>query len=100
MKASWHVPIEDAGYYDVYYYVYKPRRMGRGGRGGDDRGDYQFFIHSDDGKEEQSLGMQAAEEGWNHLGAFYFSPDTALIELTNKSESRIVFADAVRLVKL
>jgi hypothetical protein len=98
MKAKWHVPIEEAGYYDVYYHLYKPRRFGR--RGNDDNGEYQFFIYSDEGTEEQSLGIQSAEEGWNHLGSYYFAPDTALVELTNKSQSRIVFADAVRLVKL
>ncbi|SHF44261.1 ABC-type transport system involved in multi-copper enzyme maturation, permease component [Mariniphaga anaerophila] len=98
MKAKWNVPIEDAGYYDVYYHVYKPRRFGRGGN--EEKGDYQFFIHGDDGTEEQLLGIQSADEGWNHLGSYYFSPDTALIELTNKTDARIVFADAVRLVKL
>lgn len=99
MKAKWHVLIEEPGYYDVYYHLYKPRRFGRGG-GDSERGEYQFFIHGDDGQEEQSLAVQSAEEGWNHLGSYYFSPDTALIELTNKSDSRMVFADAVRLVKL
>jgi hypothetical protein len=98
MKAKWHVPVEEAGYYDVYYHLFKPRRFGRGGN--DDNGEYQFFIYSDEGTEEQFLSIQSAEEGWNHLGSYYFAPDTALIELTNKSESRIVFADAVRLVKL
>ncbi len=98
MKAKWHVLIEEAGYYDVYYHLYKPRRFGRGGN--DDSGEYQFFIYSDEGTEEQSLAIQSAEEGWNHLGSYYFAPDTALVELTNKSESRMVFADAVRLVKL
>jgi hypothetical protein len=99
MKAKWHVPIDEPGYYDVYYHLYKPRRFGRGG-GDSETGEYQFFIHGDDGREEQSLSIQNAEEGWNHLGSFYFSPDTALVELTNKSDSRMVFADAVRLVKL
>ncbi|WP_372931735.1 golvesin C-terminal-like domain-containing protein [Mariniphaga sediminis] len=98
MKAKWHVPVTEPGYYDVYYHIYKTRRFGR--RGGDEQGEYQFFIHSDDGQEEQTLSYQSADEGWNHLGSYYFSPDTALIELTNKSELRIVFADAMRLVKL
>ncbi|MFW6289917.1 MAG: hypothetical protein ACOC0R_03025, partial [Mariniphaga sp.] len=99
MKASWNVPVSEPGYYDVYYHLYKPRRFGR--RGGDDeKGEYHFFIHSDDGAEEQTLAIQSAGEGWNHLGSYYFSPDTALIELTNQTESRLVFADAVRLVKL
>jgi hypothetical protein len=99
MKAKWNVPVAESGYYDVYYHLYKPRRFGRRD-GEDDKGEYHFFIHSDDGAEEQSLSIQSADEGWNHLGSYYFSPDTALIELTNKSESKLVFADAVRLVKL
>jgi hypothetical protein len=108
MKAKWHVPVTDPGYYDVYCYIYRSRRMGRGGgpgggpgRGGrDEEGEYQFIVHSDDGTEEQLLNIENADEGWNHLGSYYFTSDTALIELTNKSESRVVFADAVRLVKL
>lgn len=101
MTAKWHVPVDEPGYYDLYYHLYKPRQFGRRG-GGDQResGEYHFNIHSDDGAEEQTLSIENAEEGWNHLGSFYFSPDTALIELTNRSESRLVFADAVRLVKL
>jgi hypothetical protein len=99
MKARWHVPVAEAGYYEVYYHLYKSRRFGRRG-GGEEQGDYQFFIHSDDGVEEQSLSIPNADDGWNYLGSYYFSPDTALIELTNKSDQRIVFADAVRLLKL
>jgi hypothetical protein len=99
MKAKWHMPVTEPGYYDVYYHLYKPRRFGRGGRE-EESGEYQFFIHSDDGAEEQTLSIQSADEGWNHLGSYYFSPDTALIELTNKTTSRMVFADAVRLIKL
>ena len=98
LKAKWHVPITEPGYYDVQYHLYKSRRFGR--RGDDERGEYHFIIHSDDGAEEQTLSIQSAEEGWNNLGSFYFSPDTALIELSNESELRIVFADAVRLIKL
>ncbi|MFA7489133.1 MAG: hypothetical protein WCY58_00100 [Mariniphaga sp.] len=104
MKARWHAPIEEAGYYDVYCYIYKSIRIGRGGgpgRGGrEEEGEYNYIIYGDDGAEEQMINMQSAEPGWNHLGSYYFSPDTALIELTNKSQSRVVFADAVRLVKL
>jgi hypothetical protein len=98
LKARWHVPVTEPGYYDVHYHLYKSRRMRR--RGDDERGEYHFTIHSDDGAEEQSLSIQSADEGWNHLGSFYFSPDTALIELSNESQMRIIFADAVRLTKL
>lgn len=99
IKARWHVPIEEPGYYEVYYHLYKQRNMGRRG-GSEERGDYQFYIFTEEGAVEQSLSVNNAENGWNNLGSFYFSSDTALVELTNKSELRIVFADAVRLVKL
>jgi hypothetical protein len=97
-NAKWHVPVAEKGYYDVYYHLYKPRMFRRGGR--DEGGEYHFTIHGDDGAEEQTLSLRGADEGWNHLGSYYFSPDTALIELSDKSDARMVFADAVRLVKL
>jgi hypothetical protein len=99
LKARWHVPIEKPGYYDLYYHLYKSRRFRRGGDN-NERGEYHFIIHSDDGAEEQTLAIQSADEGWNQLGSFYFSGDTALIELTNETSARLVFADAVKLIEL
>ncbi|MCG6188786.1 golvesin C-terminal-like domain-containing protein [Maribellus maritimus] len=99
--AKWHVPVKKPGYYDVYYYLYKSRGFRRGPGGRDrEQGEYHFTIHSDEGPEEQSLSIQNADEGWNHLGAFYFTSDTALVELSNKSQGRVVFADAVKIVEL
>ena len=99
LKAKWHVPVKKQGYYDLYYHLYKSRRFRRGGND-NEKGEYNFIIHSDDGAEEQTLGLQNADEGWNHLGSYYFSGDTALIELTNKSDARLIFADAVKLIEL
>ena len=96
-KASWHAPIPEGAYYDVYAYVYKDDRRGR--RGEDTKGEYHFIIHHDDGEEAVPVDLKTAEEGWNHLGGFYFSPDTAVIELTNQSAARMVVADAIKLVK-
>ncbi len=98
LKAMWNVPIKKAGYYDVYYHLYKGRSFGRNRR--EEKGEYLFTIHGDDGAEEAALAVQNADNGWNHLGSYYFSPDTALIELSNKSELRFIFADAVKLVEL
>lgn len=98
LKAKWHVPIKKAGYYDVYYHVYKSRMFRR--NRSEEKGEYNFTIYSDDGAEEAALAIQNAETGWNHLGSYYFSPDTALIELSNKTTLRAVFADAVKLVEL
>lgn len=100
-KAKWKIPIKENGYYEVYAFITKDnQRMGRGRHGGGDvKGEYEYLIYHDDGKETTLLDLKTAEEGWNQLGSFYFSPDTAIIELTNKSEAQIVTADAIKLIK-
>ncbi|MBN2480373.1 MAG: hypothetical protein JXB19_01435 [Bacteroidales bacterium] len=117
-KATWTVPIDEPGYYDVYYYVYNSPMVMRGGFtgggppvGGDfgGRGDlgrqrdyyYYFNIFHDEGEEEQILNVGASNNGWVLLGSYQFSSgDGAVIQLSNKSEQRIVYADAIKLVKL
>ncbi|HKI89805.1 MAG TPA: hypothetical protein VKA38_12320 [Draconibacterium sp.] len=98
--AKWHVPIKKAGYYDVYYHLYKSRGFGRGRDRGQEKGEYNFTIYTDDGPEQQALDISNADQGWNNLGSFHFSSDTALIELSDKSQLKMVFADAVKLVEL
>ena len=95
-KVSWHIPIKEAGYYQVYAYVYKDSR---GPRRHSESGSYHYIIHHDDGNEEAEMDLQSASAGWNSLGNYYFSPDTAVIELTNQSEARLVVADAIKLIK-
>ncbi len=96
--ATWNVPLSKAGYYDVFYHLYKMRPRGRDGQ--EEKGNYNFTIYGDDGPEGATLDVQNAENGWMHLGSYYFAPDTAKIELSNKTELRMVFADAVKLVEL
>jgi ABC-type transport system involved in multi-copper enzyme maturation permease subunit len=98
MKATWKVPVKKAGYYDVYFHLYKMRSRGRDRT--EEKGNYNFTIYASDGPEEAALEIQNAENGWNHLGSFYFSPESAVIELSNKTELRFVFADAVKIVEL
>jgi hypothetical protein len=100
LKAQWNVPLKQKGYYDVYYHVYKARSWGRGGDNQDNNGDYNFTIHGDEGAEQSTLDGKNAEPGWNHLGTYYFTSDTALIELSNKSDpKKLIFADAIKLVE-
>ncbi|MBN1158484.1 MAG: hypothetical protein JXA61_03820 [Bacteroidales bacterium] len=116
LNATWTVPVDESGFYDVYYYVYNSPMMMRGGFGGGRPGGgdvggrggfrqqsdyyYYFTILHDEGEEEQILNVGQADNGWVLLGSYKFSSDSAVIRLSNKSEQRIVFADAVKLVKL
>ena len=102
--ATWNLPVEETGYYDVYTYVAQSATRGGGfgpGRrgGGDEKGEYMYVIHHDDGETEQSLQVNSAENGWNLLGSFYLGPGSKIV-LSNKSELRTVVADAIKLVKL
>lgn len=98
LKAKWKIPVKNPGYHDVYFHLYKQRSRGRDR--GEEKGEYNIVIHSEEGEEEVMLEAQNADEGWNHLGSFYFSSDTALVELSNKSQLRFLFADAVKIVEL
>ena len=93
--ARWKIPVTEAGFYDVYAYVYKEERRRRN----NDLGEYHYIIHHDGETEDAAVDVKSAEEGWNHLGAFYFSGDSAVVEMTNQNEGRLVVADAIKLIK-
>ncbi len=120
--ASWTTVLPAAGFYDVYVYIPTSAMLGRpqrgrpgtggpgggpGGRG--DRGGgprfadegtvYTYTISSNEGSEEVEFALRSPEEGWNKIGAFHFPGDTAIIELSNKTNGRRVIADAVKWVR-
>ena len=103
LTATWNLPVEETGYYDVYTYIAQSATRGGGfgpGRrgGGDEKGEYLYVIHHTDGETDQSLQVNNAENGWNLLGSFYLGPGSKIV-LSNKSELRTVVADAIKLVK-
>ena len=107
-KATWNIPIKEAGYYKLSAYI--PKIGGRGGfgfggpggPGGRDASpdeEYHFNIFNDNGQDHQTINMKDNDGGWMEIGSYHFSPDTIKIELTNLSKARVIFADAVKLVK-
>lgn len=61
--------------------------------------DMHYKIYHDEGVEEITLDYENAEGGWNSLGRYYLSPDTAKVVLTNQSAGRVVIGDAIKWVK-
>lgn len=96
--ATWNIPMKEAGTYEVFTYLIKSNQRGRRGNQ-DNSGEYIYTIHSSEGNEVVQVDLKTADDGWNSLGTFNFSGDTAKIELGNKSEAQVVVADAVKLVK-
>ena len=98
-KAVWSLPVKEAGTYEVFCYIVKSNDRGRRGERDDTRGEYSYTIHSSDGDETVQVDLKKADNGWNSLGTFNFAADTVKIELGNKSDAKVVVADAVKLVK-
>jgi hypothetical protein len=111
-KVTWSAVIKKPGYYDVYCFIGKTAdrirriRPEQGGQDmqGDNQGenlykDMHYRIFHDQGVEDITVDYENADGGWNHLGRYYISSDTAKVEFTNESNGRIVIADAVKWVK-
>ena len=94
--ATWKVPILSAGQYDVYYYVSKDNELKYNKQTG---GEYHFKVEYDEENEDAYIDLKKANEGWEPIGAYYFSSDTVRITLTNECKLRSVTADAVKIVK-
>jgi len=110
---TWSAKINEPGYYDVYCYIGKSlsgRRL-RTDRGGgpantdDDQNEARFSdlhykVFHNDGVEEIIIEYGNAQPEWNSLGRFYISSDSAMVELTDQSEGRMVLGDAVKWVRV
>ena len=96
--ASWQTEIENRGYYSVYAYLNQERRFGPGRRGGgsDPEGKYVYTIYHDDGVEDIEIEVRNFETGWNYLGNFFISSDTAKVVLSDKGGASRVIADAIK----
>jgi hypothetical protein len=97
-KAIWNVEIPESGYYEVYCY-FGAVRSPRSRRGQKEAGEYRFIVYHDDGIDEASLDVTQAEHGWNFLGSYYMSSGQSKVELTNESQSDLVFADAIKWIR-
>lgn len=109
---TWKTLIGSPDFYDIYCYIGKSgNRMtvSKGGAPpppGSEEGrenvykDLHFKVFHDEGTEEITLEYENAEPGWNMLGRYYISSDSAKVELSNKSTGRMVIGDAVKWVKV
>ncbi|MEN8122791.1 MAG: hypothetical protein ABFS35_20795 [Bacteroidota bacterium] len=94
--AIWNAKLGEAALYDVYCNIDKVESRRRRKK---EKTNYNFKVFHDDGEEEISLQHEEIETGWNYLGTFYISADSAKVELNNKSIGNMVFADAIKWVK-
>ncbi len=95
-KAIWKAKIDRPGSYDVYCHLDKITGWAK--RWVPDAS-YNFLVHSSEGIQERTLYEEEIQKGWNYLGTFYITSDTAIVELTNKSTGVSIYADAIKWVE-
>jgi ABC-type transport system involved in multi-copper enzyme maturation permease subunit len=94
--ATWKTVLPEKATYDIYFYLDK---VHVGWRRSNRSSDYNFVIYHNNGIERLTRSSEDAENGWNYLGTFSLSADTARIDLTNKTVGGdMIFADAVKWV--
>ena len=96
-SASWKAELKKGAYYDIFCHIEKVERYGR--RRQQKKTDYNFKVYHESGFEEINKSDQELENGWNYLGTYYITPETAKVELNNKSTGSFLFADAIKWVE-
>jgi len=103
--ARWTAPLTEAGYYELSVYLNRQQRFGPpgGGRGGgrdrrEPEGKFVYSVVHDDGTETIEIEVKDFEDGWNLLGNFYLSSDSASVTLSDQGGAGRVVADAVKWV--
>ncbi|MFA8435792.1 MAG: hypothetical protein ACEPOZ_14845 [Marinifilaceae bacterium] len=94
--ATWKAPVKQGGYYDIYCYIEKVNHSWRKQKR---KANYNFRVHHEGGVEEVTKTDQELEKGWNYLGSFYVTLETAKVELSNRSVGSYLFADAIKWVR-
>ncbi len=94
-SASWKAHLPNPGSYDVYFYVNKIRMDWRRSNKAPD---YNISVYHDNGIEQLNYTTEDVDHGWNYLGTWYMSSDSGKVELSNKSNGDMIFADAVKWV--
>jgi hypothetical protein len=93
--ATWKTALPKEGSYDIYYYV---DRVDIGWRRNNRSTNYNLTVYHDNGADKINQTTENVEPGWNYLGTWHISSDTAKVEVSNKSNGDMVFADAVKWV--
>jgi hypothetical protein len=98
---TWTTHINSPGYYEVYCYIPKTGNtiVVRRGQESEMMQDLHFKVYHDEGVEEITVEFANAEDGWNDLGSYYISPDSARVEMTNATTGRMVLGDAIKWIK-
>ncbi|MFC1489583.1 hypothetical protein ACFL6K_00065 [Candidatus Latescibacterota bacterium] len=97
-SVCWTAEITESGWYDLEYYI--PDIIGATVISANFKflGDYTLTISY--GEKEETKTFEPKEPlGWQYISSYELDPGTVKVYLSNKSDGKIVYADAIRWVK-
>lgn len=104
--AQWKIPVEEAGQYELYYYLVRPDEIKySNNRGGPRRSrrqsdnEYQFKVKYDGESYDAHLDVVRREDGWAMIGIYDFPADTVTVIVSDKTKLSKLTADAVKIVR-
>ncbi len=100
--ATWTIPLEQQGKHEIYYYLRKPDELRWNRHGGRrEPKEYNFTLSYGGYTEDVTLDLNRSEDNsWVLLGTYNIDSDTLTVTLSNKSQLRMVIADAVKAVNI
>lgn len=100
-RVRWEAELPEPGEYDLYYYSHYfymennfPSHQGDPPR----VQDFHFTVGYDGREEEAVLGYQPVYP-WTLLGTFRVENESVRVELSDRTQGRFVYADAIKWVK-
>ena len=101
-RATWEIEIPEQGHYEIYTYVPEREQLltywqRSRGEDSDYWGIYTYYIDHADGNSVAKIDIAAAQTGWQLLGSFFFKAGKSTIQLSDKTNGRMVIADAIRI---
>jgi hypothetical protein len=100
-KAVWTANIKEAGYYEVYFF-YNTNVWNYNRRSNKQRSStiYKIKVIGDGQTTDLDMDLDGDnDKGWFSLGSYYFPEGDAKLELSDKTGSRSIVADAVKWIK-
>ncbi len=101
-RATWEIEIPEKGHYEIYTYVPEREQLltswqRRRGQDSNYWGVYTYYIKHADAVAPVEIDIDNVQSGWQLLGRFFFNAGKSTIQLSDKTDGRMVIADAIRI---
>lgn len=96
---KWTANIEKKAYYEIYASVTPMISRVKRYSGGK-AGSMNYTVKHADGEEDATINLDGSISEWMNIGLYYLPEGECSVILTNECEGRMVFADAIKFIRV